>query len=181
MNRWALLAITFIVLATALIVWLTIDLGHRALDGTTTASTTSTSVIPLGMRFPKTPIVPTTTTTATTTTAAPPAPAVTDDGIGWPFGPLADCESGTWDATQPYGVVAGSRNWADRRGGYEGGLHFHPNTWDAYRLPDMPASAADATPEQQITVAIRVRDGADGLTAQGWAAWPTCSRRIGAR
>lgn len=126
------------------------------------------------------------TTTSTTTTPAAPAPAVAEPA-DWPFGTLADCESGTWTphtADHPHGVIPGSRNWADRRGGYEGGLHFAPGTWDAYRLPDMPANAADATPADQVAVALRTRDGVPGrpdLTPQGWAAWPACSRRIGAR
>jgi hypothetical protein len=86
---------------------------------------------------------------------------------------LADCESGEWDANRV--PIPGSRNWADRTASYEGGLHFVPSTWDGYRLPEHPARAFMATREQQITVGLRV------LAGQGWAAWPVCSWKVGAR
>lgn len=80
---------------------------------------------------------------------------------------LAQCEShGEWD----YGPHS---NWGS--GIYEGGLQFHPNTWDAYKLAGYPAAAYQATREQQIVVGERV------LAAQGWGAWPACSRELGLR
>lgn len=151
---------------------------------TTGAPTTSTST----STSTTTSTATTTTTPSTTTTTAEPAPTpAIVEPADWPWGTLADCESGTWTphtADHPHGVIPGTRHWDDRRGGYEGGLHFAPSTWDAYRPPHMPANAADATPADQITVAIRVRDGVPGrrdLTPQGWAAWPSCSTRIGVR
>ena len=50
-----------------------------------------------------------------------------------------------------------------------------PTTWDAYRLAGYPHAAYLATREQQIVVGKRV------LAAQGWGAWPHCSRVIGVR
>lgn len=86
---------------------------------------------------------------------------------------LADCESGRWDRRgRP---IPGTARWDDgisRRSFYEGGLHFHPQTWERFRDPDMPAHAGAATREQQIRVAERVLD------AQGWRAWPVCSRKL---
>lgn len=80
---------------------------------------------------------------------------------------LAQCESnGEWD----YGPHSG---WGS--GIYEGGVQFHPTTWDAYRDPSMPDAAYRASREQQIVVAERV------LAAQGWRAWPSCSRKLGLR
>jgi len=80
---------------------------------------------------------------------------------------LAECEShGEWD----YGPHS---TWGSRM--YEGGLQFHPTTWDAYRYPWMPHAAYQATRLEQIAVGERV------LAAQGWGAWPTCSRELGLR
>ncbi len=72
---------------------------------------------------------------------------------------VAQCESGG--------------NWSTNTGnGYYGGLQFSPSTWRAY---GGTGSAANASREQQIAVAERVLD------AQGWGAWPVCSRKAGAR
>lgn len=86
---------------------------------------------------------------------------------------LADCESGEWTAD---GHVAGSARWDSRAHGlFEGGLQFHPDTWDGFRDDDMPGHAADASAAQQVEVGVRVQQ------AQGWRAWPVCSRRVGLR
>lgn len=74
---------------------------------------------------------------------------------------LARCESGG--------------DWASTVGTYEGGLQFHPGTWDAYKDPGMPDAAYQASREVQIAVAERV------LAQQGWGAWPACSRKLGYR
>lgn len=81
----------------------------------------------------------------------------------WPWDAVKNCESPGlgWDA--------------NTGNGYEGGLQFHPRTWSAYRPGDFPPRAHMATREQQILVAERV------LAEQGWAAWPTCSRKLGLR
>ncbi|MCW2722646.1 transglycosylase family protein [Pseudonocardia sp.] len=71
---------------------------------------------------------------------------------------VAQCESGG--------------NWSVSTGnGYYGGLQFSPSTWAAY---GGSGSAANASREQQIAVAERV------LAAQGWGAWPVCSKKAGA-
>lgn len=80
---------------------------------------------------------------------------------------LAQCEAnGQWD----YGPHS---NWGSRL--YHGGLQFHPNTWANYRDDTMPRYAYQATREQQIVVGERV------LAAQGWGAWPSCSRALNFR
>ena len=89
---------------------------------------------------------------------------------------LADCESGVWEADGT--PVAGSADWGygtsdDVR--FEGGLHFEPSTWDAFRDPGMAEHAGEATLVAQVVVAERVLD------AQGWSAWPVCSRKLGLR
>lgn len=89
---------------------------------------------------------------------------------------LADCESGEWLANGKPIVDSARWDYGARRGGYfEGGLQFHPGTWEAYRSPSMPAHAGRASKGDQILVAERVLD------AQGWRAWPRCSRKLGVR
>lgn len=85
--------------------------------------------------------------------AAPAAPT----GSVWDR--LAACESGgDWDA---------------RRGQYEGGLQFHPATWDRNKPSGYPDAAYQASREQQIVVGKRIQ------ATQGWDAWPACARELG--
>jgi LysM repeat protein len=71
---------------------------------------------------------------------------------------LAQCESGgKWN------INTGN--------GFSGGLQFTASTWKAY---GGSGSAHTASREEQIAVAERV------LAAQGWGAWPVCSRKAGA-
>ncbi|QNG54311.1 LysM peptidoglycan-binding domain-containing protein [Pseudonocardia petroleophila] len=70
---------------------------------------------------------------------------------------LAQCESGG--------------NWSINTGnGYYGGLQFSPTTWRAFGGSGMPHQASRS---EQIAVAERT------LAAQGWGAWPSCSRKLG--
>jgi hypothetical protein len=72
---------------------------------------------------------------------------------------IAQCESGG--------------RWNTSTGnGFSGGLQFTPSTWRANGGSGSPAGATRA---QQIAVAERV------LASQGWGAWPSCSRKVGAR
>ncbi len=72
---------------------------------------------------------------------------------------IAQCESGG--------------NWNTSTGnGYSGGLQFTQSTWRAHGGQGSPSTASRA---QQIAVAERV------LASQGWGAWPSCSRKVGAR
>jgi hypothetical protein len=104
----------------------------------------------------------------TAAAAAAPAPAPEPQpafSIDWDV--LAQCEShGEWD----YGPHSG---WGS--GLFEGGLQFHPDTWDAYKPAGYPEAAYQASREQQILVAERV------LAEQGLAAWPACTRELGWR
>ena len=88
---------------------------------------------------------------------AAPAPT-TASGSVWDR--LAKCESGG--------------NWS-HRGTYHGGLQFHPDTWSRNKPSGYPTYAYEASRAQQIEVGKRVQ------RAQGWAAWPHCSRRLGLR
>lgn len=89
----------------------------------------------------------------------PPAPNYASGGTVWDR--LAQCESGG--------------NWASSVGLYEGGLQFHPTTWDRNKPSGYPDAAYQASREQQIHVAERV------LARQGWGAWPACASELGLR
>ena len=72
---------------------------------------------------------------------------------------LAQCESGG--------------NWGANTGnGYYGGIQFNASTWHANGGSGMPHQASRS---EQIAVAERT------LAAQGWNAWPACSRKMGLR
>ena len=71
---------------------------------------------------------------------------------------VAQCESGG--------------NWRANTGnGYYGGLQFSRGTWQSYGGGTYAGTANQATRLQQIEIAEKV------LSAQGWDAWPICSRR----
>lgn len=89
-----------------------------------------------------------------------PAPAANFAGGGSVWDRLAQCEAGG--------------NWAANTGnGYYGGLQFTIGTWQANGGSGRPDQASR---EQQIAVATRVRDNAGG-----YGAWPACSAKLGLR
>jgi Transglycosylase-like domain/Peptidase family M23 len=81
------------------------------------------------------------------------------------FGPAV------WDALA---ACEAGGNWGANTGnGYAGGLQFAPGTWLGFGGRAYARTAAAATREEQIAVAQIV------LAAQGWQAWPACSRLLG--
>jgi hypothetical protein len=78
-----------------------------------------------------------------------------------------------WDALAR--CEAGGDWTADTGNGYAGGLQFAPSTWHGFGGGSYSRSAAVASREEQIAVAEIV------LAAQGWNAWPACSRLLGLR
>jgi resuscitation-promoting factor RpfA len=102
--------------------------------------------------------------------------AVAGAAIGAPLLGLAPtafaASDGTWDKVAQ--CESGGRWNVDTGNGYNGGLQFSPSTWMAYGGGQFSSSAANASREQQIVVAERV------LAAQGWKAWPVCSKKAGA-
>ncbi|WP_435886062.1 transglycosylase family protein [Streptomyces erythrochromogenes] len=99
--------------------------------------------------------------------AHPGSPGVIGSGPGdcgpggeWPWDCVADCES--------------SGRWAVNTGnGFYGGLQFWQPTWEEYGGLAFAPRADLAARAQQIRVAQEV------LAAQGWNAWPVCSKRYG--
>ena len=86
------------------------------------------------------------------------APAVPSGSV---WDRLAQCESGG--------------NWSLNVGTYDGGLQFHPTTWNAWKKPSYPEYAWQASRAQQIEAASRLQ------AAQGWNPWPACSDKLGLR
>ena len=67
-------------------------------------------------------------------------------------------------------------NWSINSGnGYYGGLQFDKSTWDAYGGDQYAAYPHQASREQQISVATKVRDARGG----SYGAWPGCSSKLG--
>lgn len=88
------------------------------------------------------------------------APAV---GNGSVWDRLAACEAGG--------------NWSTSTGnGYYGGLQFDKGTWDAYGGDAYATYPHQASREEQIATAEKVRD-----SRGGYGAWPACSSRLGLR
>lgn len=67
-----------------------------------------------------------------------------------------------------------SGDWHINSGnGFYGGLQFYQPTWEMFGGLEYAARADLATPAEQIAVAEKVQ------RAQGWGAWPVCSKKIG--
>jgi resuscitation-promoting factor RpfB len=91
-------------------------------------------------------------------TKEPPQPVISDGAV---WDQLAQCESGG--------------NWAINTGnGYYGGVQFDKGTWDAYGGDQYAAYPNEASREQQIAIATKVRDARGG-----YSAWPACSAKLG--
>jgi uncharacterized protein YabE (DUF348 family) len=86
------------------------------------------------------------------------APAVSDEAT-WER--LAQCEA--------------TGNWSINTGnGYYGGLQFDARTWKAYGGDAYAPLPHQASPQEQMAVATKVRDDRGG-----YGAWPACARKLG--
>lgn len=92
--------------------------------------------------------------------------------LGVATGPAAAADAGVWDRIAQ---CESGGNWHINTGnGYYGGLQFAAGTWRAHGGGAYAATADRASRAEQIAIATKVQH------AQGWAAWPVCSRRAGA-
>ncbi|MET0235371.1 MAG: transglycosylase family protein [Kibdelosporangium sp.] len=88
-----------------------------------------------------------------------PAQPVISDGAVWDR--LAQCEA--------------TGNWAINTGnGYYGGLQFDASTWRSNGGTQYAALPHQASREQQIAIATKVRDARGG-----YSAWPACAKKLG--
>lgn len=115
--------------------------------------------------------VETTTTTVQEPPPPPPAPIPPPEPPSPPRAIQAP-DAGTWDAIA---ACESGQRWDDTRGGYEGGLHFMPDTWVRAGGRIYAEHAYEATRGQQIEIAQA------WLERTSWAQWPTCSRNLGLR
>ncbi|MFC8174545.1 transglycosylase family protein [Streptomyces sp. NPDC057325] len=106
------------------------------------------------------PVAAARTTAATASRTASSAPAYTCARDQWPWGCVAECESG-------------GRWHVNTGNGFYGGLQFWQPTWVEHGGLAYAPRADLATRAQQIQVAEEV------LRTQGWGAWPVCSKRYG--
>ncbi|GAA4556656.1 hypothetical protein GCM10023175_59290 [Pseudonocardia xishanensis] len=78
----------------------------------------------------------------------------------------------TWDRLA---TCESSGNWAINTGnGYYGGLQFSSATWSDFGGTAHAPRADQATKEQQIEIATKVRD-----RRGGYGSWPACARKLG--
>lgn len=89
-----------------------------------------------------------------------------------PWHSLAMCEASK-DGVIYWDYDGSNYSWGN--GLFDGGLQFHPRTWTAFGGGQYAEYAWQATPEQQVHIAQHVQ------AAQGWGAWPSCSKKIGLR
>jgi hypothetical protein len=100
------------------------------------------------------------TSTPPAPAAAAPAPAPVTYSGSSVWDDLAQCESGG--------------NWAINTGnGYYGGLQFSYATWHGYGGGEFAEYPHQATRQEQIIVAERLR------AARGYAPWPACRDKLG--
>ena len=94
--------------------------------------------------------------------------------VGTNENPAAPAKSfnAVWDRLA---VCESGGNWQANTGnGYYGGVQFDVRTWRANGGTDFAPTADQASREEQIAVAQKVRD-----TRGGYGAWPACSRKLG--
>ncbi|MGQ0572577.1 MAG: transglycosylase family protein [Pseudonocardia sp.] len=105
------------------------------------------------------------------TTAPPPEqPAAPDPDTRAPRAPAAPVEA-VWDRLA---ACESSGDWAIATGnGYFGGLQFDVPTWREFGGTEFAPRADEATREQQVLVATRVRDARGG-----YGSWPACARKL---
>jgi hypothetical protein len=143
-----------VALSAALIV------GTMLRAGTPDGNTSSAASIPGTVTTPaaQAPAVPPSTVPSAAQAGAPATPTDTGTPVST-WDKVAQCESGG--------------NWATSTGnGFHGGLQFTTSTWRSFGGSGVPHRASRT---EQIAVAERV------LAAQGWKAWPACSRKLGLR
>jgi resuscitation-promoting factor RpfB len=94
-------------------------------------------------------------------TPSPSSTPVVPSGDSSVWDSLAQCESGG--------------NWAINTGnGYYGGLQFNLGTWQSYGGGAYAAYPHEASREQQIAIATKLRDASGG-----YGAWPACAASLG--
>lgn len=102
------------------------------------------------------------------------APASEPDAPAGPFAPAPDpARAAIWDRLAQ---CESGGNWQINTGnGYQGGVQFHPGTWNSMGGRAYAPGAHLASREQQIDIAERVAAAAGG----SFRAWPGCRAKLG--
>lgn len=86
---------------------------------------------------------------------------------------VPDAEIAQWDALAQ---CESGGNWSiDTGNSFYGGLQHTQQTWLAFGGGEFAPLASQASREEQIFVARKVK------ASQGWGAWPACTQRLGFR
>jgi hypothetical protein len=94
--------------------------------------------------------------------------------LALPFVGMTTAEAATAEQWDNVAECESGGNWHINTGnGYYGGLQFSYSTWLNYGGGRYASRADLASRAEQITIANKV------LQAQGWGAWPICSRYAG--
>ena len=135
------------------------DAAAEALQGPPALPTPASAAMEATLMAVATPTpIPTPVPTPAPAAAAPAAPPSYSGSSVWDD--LARCESGG--------------NWSINTGnGYYGGLQFSYDTWHGYDGGEFAEYPHEATRDEQITVAERLR------AARGYAPWPACRVKLG--
>lgn len=152
-----------------------VPLRPSRMDERAPVTTTTTTEAPTTTVAPTTTAPPTTVPVTSPPTTAAPAPALAPapaSSLTEQFWAIARCETGRGGEPE-WTYNPATADWGSKI--YQGGLQFHPTTWDAYAPVGYPSDAFLASPSQQIHVGTLV------LAAQGWGAWPHCSASLGYR
>jgi hypothetical protein len=138
----------------------TVDRGTLSVRGVSLSVPASDAAESLGGEPIPTPAVAPMEATLYSVAAPPPPQRVVTYAGTSVWDDLARCESGG--------------NWAINSGnGYYGGLQFSYGTWHQYGGGEFAEYPHEASREEQIVVAERLR------AARGYAPWPACRAKLG--
>ena len=97
-------------------------------------------------------------------------------GIALPLLTGAHAEAASVNVWERVAACESTNDWHINTGnGYYGGLQFDAGTWAAYGGKAYAPLPHQATREQQIAVATKLRDGRGGT----YSAWPGCRAKLG--
>jgi hypothetical protein len=138
----------------------TVDRGTLSVRGLSVSAPSSDEAESLGGEPIPTPASAPMEATLYAVAAPPPAQRVVTYAGTSVWDDLARCESGG--------------NWAINTGnGYYGGLQFSYGTWHQYGGGEFAEYPHEASRDEQIIVAERLR------AARGYAPWPACRAKLG--
>ncbi len=96
-------------------------------------------------------------------------------GMALPLVGAGMADAASVDVWEKVAACESTNNWKINTGnGYYGGLQFSKSTWDSNGGQQYAEYPHQATREQQIAIATKLRDAAGG-----YGPWPNCSSKLG--